>query len=413
MRTIRSSRPTLRLVASILAPTAVLTATAQPPAPPPREAAASANRFASELFGVLAKEHAGNYVFSPFSIHAALSMVAAGAANDTEAQLIGALKLPADREARAAAIKSLRDRMEAAGAKGDITLEVANRVWVQKSYPLLPAFTKEVEGVFGAGFASADFATAAEPTRREINGWVEDRTRKRIRDLVPPGALSPATRMVLVNAIYFYGTWEEPFPKERTESAPFHVAADRDVKADLMQAHREHTGYREEDGLQVCELPYKGRGLSMVVLLPAAGKLGDLEARVARDGFDAVCGRMGSRTVNVALPRFKIEAPSGLNEPLKSLGIRDAFDAERADFSGMTGKRDLCVSDAIHKAFIEVNEKGTEAAAATMVAMVATSAPIMQEPVTFRADRPFLFALRDRLSGAILFVGRVENPTAK
>jgi serpin B len=177
-----------------------------------------------------------------------------------------------------------------------------------------------------------------------------------------------------------------------------------------MQAHLDHLGYREEPGLQVCELPYRGRDLSMVVLLPPAGQLGALEARLAREGLDPVAGRLRPRTVNVALPRFRIEAQFGLNDPLIALGMRDAFSPGRADFSGMTGTRDLFVSAVVHKAFIEVNEKGTEAAAATGAVMTLTAMPVAEEPAVFRADRPFLFALRDRASGVVLFLGRVAQP---
>ncbi len=372
--------------------------------------AADATLFAGALFGRLAGTVEGNFVVSPFSVHSCMSMVAAGAAGDTESQMNAVLGLAADRAARNAGLQARQKRLNALGAKGDVTLEVANRVWVQKSYPLLPAFTRDVESVFAAGFAPADFAGQAERERGIINDWVEEKTRDRIKDLIQPGLLGPDTRMVLVNAVYFYGAWQTPFPGDRTEKAPFHAAPGRAIEVDLMQAHLERLGYREEAGLQVCELPYRGREVSMVVLLPAAGQLGALETRLAREGLDAVAGRLRPRTVNVALPRFKIEAQFGLNDPLIALGMRDAFNPGRADFSGMTGTRDLFVSAVVHKAFIEVNEKGTEAAAATAAVMRLTAMPVAEEPAVFRADRPFLFALRDRGSGVVLFLGRVARP---
>jgi len=395
---------------------AAVAATAAPPRPDAggdsaRRAATEANRFAAALFGELAATAKDNLVVSPFSIHACMSMVAAGAAGDTERQMVQALALPPDRTARHAALAALRTRMDAVGAKGDLTLEVANRVWAQKSHPLLPAFVTDIESVFGAGFAPADFAGQAERERGIINAWVEEKTHDRIKELIQPGLLGPDTRMVLVNAVYFYGTWQTPFSKDRTEAAPFHAAPGRDIEVDLMQAHLEHLGYHEEPGLQVCELPYKGREVSMVVLLPASGRLGALETRLAREGLDAVAGRLRPRTVNVALPRFRIEAQFGLNDPLIALGMRDAFNPGRADFSGMTGTRDLFVSAVVHKAFIEVNEKGTEAAAATAAVMRLTAMPVAEEPAVFRADRPFLFVLRDRASGSILFLGRVAAPS--
>jgi serpin B len=178
----------------------------------------------------------------------------------------------------------------------------------------------------------------------------------------------------------------------------------------MMNARLEQMGYREEEGLQICELPYQGHGMTMVVLLPKAGGLEALEARLAKEGVDAVVGRLGRRDVNVTLPKFKIEAQFTLNDALKALGMRDAFSPSLADFSGMTGTRELSISAVVHKAFIEVNEKGTEAAAATGVIVRATSVMISEPPAVFRADRPFVFVLRDRVSGAALFLGRVANP---
>lgn len=375
-----------------------------------QSAATAANRFSSNLYGALASGAKGNLVVSPYSVHSAMAMVAAGAAGGTEAQLVQGLALPAEPAARAAAVKALRARVEALGAGGDVTLEAANRVWVQRDYALLPAFTRGVEEVFGAGFAAADFVGAAEAARGEINGWVEKKTRDRIKDLIPNGALTADTRMVLVNAVYFYGAWATPFSADRTREEPFHLGPDQTRPVPMMNAHLEGMAYREEDGLQICELPYKGHGMTMVALLPAAGGLEALEVRLAKEGVDAVVGRLGRRDVNVTLPKFKIEAQFTLNDALRALGMRDAFAPSLADFSGMTGTRELSISAVVHKAFIEVNEKGTEAAAATGVMMRATSVMISEPPAVFRADRPFVFVLRDRGSGAVLFLGRVANP---
>lgn len=370
---------------------------------------AMANPFGDSLYAELAGGTSGNFVVSPYSVHSVMSMVTAGAAGDTKSQMITALRLPNEEADREATAKAIMDRIAALGAKGDVTLESANRVWVQESYPLLPAFTKKIEKTFGAGFAAADFVKASETTRKNINDWVERITRNRIKDLIPAGVLTPLTRMVLVNAVYFYGTWDVPFSEKSTRPQPFFTAPGQSHDTPMMRAKLERIGYREEAGLQVCELPYKGRALSMVVLLPEVGKIGALEERIGREGFNGLCGELKSETVHVTLPKFKIESQFGLNEPLKSLGMRDAFDEGRADFSGMTGTRDLFVSAVIQKAFIEVNEKGTEAAAATGVIMTARAMPI-EKRIEFRADRPFLFALRDRETGLVLFMGRVADP---
>ncbi len=371
---------------------------------------ATGNRFAAQLYGLLAAEQPGNLVVSPFSIHAALAMVAGGAGGETEAQMLEVLSLPADRIERAAALRAHLDRIEAIGAAGDVTLESANRVWVQQGFPLLQGFTRDTEAIFGAGFAPADFVQAAEATRSEINQWVEAQTRERIQNLIPQGMLTPLTRMVLANAVYFFGKWETPFSKDRTVELPFHVSAAQSRSVPMMRASLEHTGYREEKELQVCELLYQGRDVGMIVLLPAAGGLDELEARVASEGLDAVIGNLDRKRVEVTLPRFKIEAALGLNKLLMKLGMTDAFTEARADFSRMTGTRDLHISAVVHKAFIEVNEEGTEAAAATGVSAMPTSVRLPEQPVVFRADRPFLFVLRDRTTGTVLFLGRVADP---
>lgn len=370
---------------------------------------AIANPFGYSLYAELSGGTQGNFVVSPYSVHSVMSMVAAGAAGETKSQMITTLQLPNKDTDRNATAKAILDRIAALGAKGDVTLESANRVWVQESYPLLPAFTDVIQKTFGAGFAVADFVKSAEPTRKAINDWVEKITRNRIKDLIPSGVLTPLTRMVLVNAVYFYGTWDVPFSEKSTRPQPFFTAPGQAHDVPMMHAKLEHIGYREEAGLQVCELPYKGRALSMIVLLPEAGKIGALEQRIGKVGFNALCGVLEPETVHVTLPKFKIESQFGLNDPLVKMGMRDAFDAGRADFSGMTGTRDLFISAVIQKAFIEVNEKGTEAAAATGVVMALRAMPI-EKRIEFRADRPFLFALRDRETGLMLFMGRVADP---
>jgi serpin B len=372
-------------------------------------AGADESRFAAALYGELAAKETGNLFFSPYSIEAALAMVAAGAAGETERQMAETLGLPADRAKRAEAILALRRRLEEVRTKSDVSLDIANRVWSQKAVPLLPTFTSGLEDTFGAGFAPANFAGNAEGVRREINGWVEKKTRDRIQNLIQPGILGPDTVMVLVNAIYFYGSWLTPFAESATAPAPFHLAGGGTTEVKLMHRRQRDTRYGEIGGVQVCELPYRGRDLVMTILLPPAGRLADLERQIAAGDLGPFLDIRGLREVDLYLPRFRMEAQFSLPETLKKLGIRDAFTGA-ADFSGMTGKRDLFLSDVIHKAFVEVNEKGTEAAAATAAVMRETAAPVPQPAVEFRADRPFVFAIRDRRSGAILFLGRLAKP---
>ncbi len=381
------------------------------PAGDSKAGAEAANRFAARVFEKLAAEAKGNLFFSPYSIHAALAMVNEGAHEETARQFLDTLDLPADPAARSTILLALQSRLEEVRKKGEVTLDIANRVWSQKSYPLLADFTGVIERTFGAGFVAADFAGDFEGARREINAWVEKQTRDRIRDLIKPGLLNELTRMVLVNAIYFYGSWQTPFAAEATKDQPFHLADGRSVPAPLMHAQLEGLPYAEIEGGQACEIPYRGRDLAMLVLLPKPGGLAGLEARVAKDGVDAVAQGLRGRKVRLYLPRFKVEQEFKLNDALQAVGIRDAFDVRRADFTGMTGNRDLYLSAVVHKAFVEVNEKGTEAAAATGAIMALRSAaPRPEEPVEFRADRPFVFAIVDRRSRAILFLGRVADP---
>jgi serpin B len=351
----------------------------------------------------------GNVFLSPYSIEAAFAMTAAGARGATEEQMADTLGLPRDRAARDAAMKTLRARVEAIRTKGETTLDSANRVWVQQDYKLLAPFVASVRDNYGADLPLADFAGQSEKVRVEINGWVEQKTRDRIKDLVPPGGLGSLTRMVLVNAIYFYGSWETAFDVARTREAPFHRAGGGDVNVPMMRAKFDKARYGETPDAQWLELPYKGGGAAMVLVLPREGRMDAVVADLAGDGWAKGVSGLSAQEVRVALPRFRIESSFGLHEILPRMGMMDAFDVRAADFSGMTGRPDLFISAAFHKAFCEVDEKGTEAAAATAVVMALREAP---RAAAFRADRPFLFGIRDRVSGALLFIGRVADPSS-
>lgn len=368
----------------------------------------NAESFSRELVARIGAGQSGNYVVSPLSAQQALSMVAVGAAGETRSEMDRVLGFPDDVSLRDARIAEVMKTLAAIGRDGAVTLDVANRVWVEQQYRLLPSFRADIERLFSGGFETGDFRGNAESCRGVINAWVEERTRNRIQNLIPPGAVNPLTRLVLVNAVYFYGEWESRFDPTRTRREPF-LNGVTGNHAELMR-QTVSVPYREEDGLQVCALPYRDRRVSMVLLLPRAGGLDPLEQRVGREGFDRVAGELETRRVEVFLPRFKVESQFELGATLKDMGMRSAFD-DSADFSGMTGTRDLYISRVIQKAFIEVNEKGTEAAAATGVIMLTRAAPRQDVPVIFRADRPFLYALRENSTGLILFAGRVSEPS--
>lgn len=382
-------------------------APAQEPVPPETEISVS-NEFAVNLYHQLHTQE-GNLFFSPFSVSTALSMTATGARGETLTQMLATLDLPKDPTAAHRRFGELICRFNAEGKSYE--LNVANAIWGQQGVEWLPTFLTATREHYGAGLREVDFRQT-EQARQTINAWVEDQTKERIQDLIPEGVLQSDTQMVLTNAIYFKGQWEDEFPKRSTQDQPF-FAPDTEVKVPLMFRAGGYQ-YAETDTLQLLELPYKGQEMAMVVVLPKerAG-LRDLEQSLNASDLDAWLEKLTPvETVRVYLPKFKLTNEFKLSDVLPEIGIRDAFREARADFSGMTGTRNLFIDEVVHKAFVEVNEEGTEAAAATGVVIRPTSAPIGEpKPIpVFRADHPFLFLVRDVQSGSILFMGRVENP---
>jgi serpin B len=365
------------------------------------------NRFAFDLYARL-KGAEGNLFLSPYSISTALAMTSAGARGETADQMAKVLCLPESGDEVHAAYGALQGDLNAAGEKGTFELAVANRLWGQKGYGFLPDYLALVEKKYGAGLEQVDFAGATEAARQTINAWVEKQTRDKIKDLLKPGVLDAMTRLVLTNAIYFKGKWAEEFDKKATQEEDFFLTPEKKVAAPLMH-QKAKFGYFEGDGLQALELPYQGGRLAMVVLLPKAKDgLAALEASLSADKVAGWLGQLRRREVQVTLPRFKTTAEFSLKDMLVAMGMADAFGG-KADFSGMNGKKDLFISAVVHKAFVDVNEEGTEAAAATGVAVAAKSKPA--PPPVFRADHPFLFLIRDQKTGAILFLGRILDPT--
>jgi serpin B len=364
--------------------------------------------FGLDLYGQLNKE-AGNLFLSPFSISTALGMVAAGAHGDTLDEMTKVLYLPKYAPAAfSAVLKSLNEEPDA--KKRGFALTTANALWAQKGYPWKPEYKKLVATAYGAGLFDVDFISTPEEARGAINTWVQKETQEKIKDLLPRGAVTRDTRLVLTNAIYFKGTWLDPFKKEATKDLPFTLADGMKVEAPLM-FRRGGYGYAETDALQVLDLPYVGRRISMTVILPRKPNgLPAVEKDLTGDKLAAMLKSLRlEKQVHVYLPRFKTEKSFTLNQPLKALGMKAAFSG--ADFSGMhTGGEQLDITAVIHKAFVDVNEEGTEAAAATGVVVGLTSAAPPPKPKYFKADHPFLFLIRDHKTGSMLFLGRVENP---
>jgi serpin B len=380
------------------------------------------NKFALELFAKL-QNSKGNLFFSPYSISTALAMACAGARGQTESQMTEVLHFPvADNKRMDSESKSLLDRERFAadfgkiikglnerGQKGAYTLTIANALWGQKGYGFLKGFLKLVKNYDGQ-LNEVDFERAAEAARNTINAWVEKKTNGKIKNLISPGVLDSMTRLVLTNAIYFKGNWARQFEKKKTQDAPFTLADGQNVDVPMMNQKAEF-GYMETDTFQALEMPYVDQELSMVILLPKkSNALDEFEKTLTPDYLTQWLEKIHKREVVIFVPKFKMTSQFSLASILKSMGMTDAFSPD-ADFSGMDGKRDLFISAVIHKAYVEVNEEGTEAAAATGVVMRLTSVGPTPIPV-FRADHPFLFLIRDDLTGSILFIGRVANPKA-
>lgn len=377
-----------------------------PADPDTKAVVAASNRFALELYGRLARQE-GNLFFSPFSVSTALAMTSAGARGDTLSQMASALHLPGQEQLHSANAALLR---QLNGWRRPYQLSVANALWGQKGSPFVPEFLRLQRERYGAPLREVHFADA-DRAARAINSWVNEQTRRKIHELVTPGHFGPATRLVLTNAIYFKSDWAAKFRRDETRPGPFLVSAAKQVKVPLMS---QTTGkgvfrYHATETAKLLEMPYTGGELSLVVLLPAKPSgLGALERQLPGHLNDWLAGLRTVQRVKVTLPRFKVEDGRSLKEPLSDLGMPLAFDLARADFSGISDSTQrLALSDVVHKALVEVNEEGTEAAAATAATVTTLSAA---KELEFRADRPFVFLIRDRRSGAVLFLGRLANP---
>jgi len=367
--------------------------------------------FALDLYRRLGSEE-GNLFFSPYSIRQALAMVYEGARGRTAAQMAAVLRFPEERQrlhlAYALLTEELRSRGES--AREDATgfeLHVANALWSQAGYAFLEEFLDALETYYGAGLRSVDFSSPG--ARETINAWVAEQTQGRVQNVLPPGAINNLTRLVLTNAIYYRASWLHPFEDANTTELLFYPDDGREVLVPTMrQAAR--LRHAISDQVTVVELPYVGGELVMTVVMPPPGGLGQLSAELDPDRLQAILSDLEWGNVKLNMPRFRIESRFGLADTLAVMGMADAFRARSADFSGMDGTRELFVSAVAHKAYVEVDEAGTEAAAATAVAVGVTSAPAV--PVEISIDHPFLFLIRDRGTGTILFMGQCTRPEA-
>jgi serpin B len=378
--------------------------------------AAGNSAFAFDLYQALREGGPDNLFYSPYSISIALAMTYAGARGETERQMAETMHF-ADlaQEALHPAFNRL-DQVLAARGQGaagkkegeGFRLHIANALWGQQGYPFLEAFLDTLARNYGAGLRLVDYIQAAEQARVTINDWIAAQTEDRIKDLIPPGAIDSMTRLVLTNAIYFNAAWQFPFDEARTADGPFTRIDGSQVQVPMMQA-TESFGYAAGEGYQAVDLLYDGGELSMVVLLPAEGAFDAFQAALDAGQVSGILRQLSRQQVALTMPKFEFESEFQLASVLQGMGMTEAFNSS-ADFSGMTGTRELFISDVIHKAFVAVDESGTEAAAATAVIMKFSAVPA--EPVQVSVDRPFIFLIRDIETGTILFVGRVMDPSA-
>ncbi len=379
------------------------------------ELVAGNSAFALDFYQAV-RSQPGNLFFSPYSLSIALGMTYAGAKDLTEQEMARTLHFTLPQERLHPAFNALDLQMAGRGqeAKGDeqpFTLHIVNALWGQQDFPFLPQFLDGLARDYGAGLRLLDFKVGADNARQAINGWVSRETQDKIKDLIPPGGVDTYTRLVLVNAIYFKADWQFPFEKINTRDAPFTLLDGSQVSVPLMSFERaREIPYLAGQGFQAAELPYLGGASSMVLLVPDAGNFAEFEASLDAGKVREVIDALETQPVMVLLPKFQFDTPFALKDVLMQMGMPAAFDEQQADFSGMDGQRDLYIGDVFHKAFVAVDEKGTEAAAASAVVMREVSAAINPVQVVLNVDRPFIFLIRDKSTGAILFVGRVLHP---
>ncbi len=375
------------------------------------------NGFAFDLYRAALEGEDGNLIYSPYSIALAFSMVYAGARDDTEAQMADVLGfLP--QEGHHPAANALEHHLASLGAdapqvseeQGEpFELRGANAVWGQREFPFEAAYLETLAEHYGAGVRTVDFAADPEAARRAVNSWVEDQTKGRIPDILPQGAIDQLTRLVLANAIYFKAGWLYPFEEGGTQDSSFTLLDGKEVTVPMMRQNVEAVPYAEGDGYQAVVLPYVGGTTEMMVIAPEAGRFTEVEAALSTDFLKRVRARADRNSATVSMPRFEVESELDLVSLLPGMGMPDAFEPGTADFSGIVKGIDLFISAAIHRATVSVDEEGTEATAATVVVVSEASASV-EPPPHVTVDRPFIFAIVERETGAILFLGRVTNP---
>lgn len=376
------------------------------------------NRFSYNLFRSLSNDSQNtdrNLFFSPFSILSAFALTFEGARGTTADEISAVFYFPKNDSVRRAGYLELNREFNTGNVS--YVMKNGNALWVDNSYPVLPGYISIAEQYYGSNVTNLDFQNKSEESEKKINSWIEERTDGKIKDLVQPGSLSPSTKVVITNAIYFKGSWASQFDANLTTDEMFNSTPDTRVPVRMMHktGNKERYNYMETADLQVLELPYaKGTGneLSMIILLPRTPNLTAVEKLLNPQDLAEIKKNLIDKEVDIQIPKFQLNEGYSFTSILSNLGMPTAF-SDKADFSGIDGTGNISLSDVFHKSFIDVNEEGTEAAAATEVALTLSIAQKGDTTPVFRADHPFIFLIQDKENGVILFAGRVMNPVAE
>jgi serpin B len=368
----------------------------------------ASNQFAFDFYHQIKTENAEKNIFySPYSIFSALAIAYEGAEGKTAEEMEKVFSFP-QKETLQKGFFGLVQKINKKGKKYD--LNTANALWVQKDYELMEEYETAAKNFYAGKVENLDFIKSSEKSRKTINQFVSEKTNKKIPELIPKGALGALTRLVITNAVYFKGDWKYQFDKSKEK--PFYLLSGDSIQTDMMSFEKNKKFlYAEDENFQVLSLPYKGDELEMIVFLPKKEEFTAFENSFSQEIFEIWRNKLKKQEVVVHFPSFKFSAGYELSPILKKLGMNSAFSETKADFSGISGGKDLFISSILHKSFIEVNQEGTEAAAATAVVMQTKSAISMEDlPPVFNANHPFIFVIQEKTTQNILFVGRIMNP---
>jgi len=371
------------------------------------------NKFAFELYSQLSKSEKGNIFYSPLSIFTALAMTYEGARGQTADEMKSALHFSTNSISRQNFVYIYNEFNK---KNKDYELKMLNNLWLQKGYNVLKTYKDNVKKYYSGEITNLDFINETEKSRQAINDLIRKNTNNKIRDLLSPDSVKPLTRLIITNAIYFKESWQWEFDKSKTKEQNFRINETKAIRTKMMSIQPDEVKFNYADlgNLQILELPYKGEKNSMLILLPS-GDIKELENSLTEEKLVEYKNKMQkTKFDSIYIPKFKFELGyDKLKENLKEMGIISAFENTKADFSAITGNRELFISDIVHKAHIEVDEKGTEAAAATAAVMTFTAMPDAPEPIVFKADHPFIFIIQEKNTGIILFIGKVLDPTTE